>query len=209
MLFKERFHRGIIDGSLTLTFRAWSRPQAKAGGRQRFGADDGNSESTGFLEIDAVDLVPVSSITDAEARRAGFDGRASLVDRLRETSRTRISAASKVYRVSFRYVRARDERAALAGDASLSRDGIAALTERLDRMDARAKAPWTRATLSLIGKRPGVPASMLAEQLGRERVAFKQDVRKLKALGLTISLETGYKLSPRGRMYLRKRRQAL
>ena len=32
--------------------------------------------------------------------------------------------------------------------------------------------------------------------------AFKRDVRKLKELGLTRSLEVGYELSPRGRAYL-------
>ena len=31
---------------------------------------------------------------------------------------------------------------------------------------------------------------------------FKRDVRKLKALGLTESLEVGYRLSPRGRAWL-------
>ena len=31
---------------------------------------------------------------------------------------------------------------------------------------------------------------------------FKLDVRKLKRLGLTVSLEVGYELSPRGRAYL-------
>jgi hypothetical protein len=42
----------------------------------------------------------------------------------------------------------------------------------------------------------------LAERFGRERLPFKADVRKLKALGLTESLEVGYRLSPRGRAYL-------
>jgi hypothetical protein len=37
---------------------------------------------------------------------------------------------------------------------------------------------------------------------GRERAPFKLDVRKLKNLGLTESLEIGYRLSPRGRAYL-------
>ncbi len=41
-----------------------------------------------------------------------------------------------------------------------------------------------------------------AAELGRERDPFKIDVRKLKNLGLTLSLETGYRLSPRGRAYL-------
>ena len=37
---------------------------------------------------------------------------------------------------------------------------------------------------------------------GRERHPFKTDVRKLKELGLTESLEVGYRLSPRGRTVL-------
>ena len=36
----------------------------------------------------------------------------------------------------------------------------------------------------------------------RETKPFKLDVRKLKNLGLTISLKVGYELSPRGRAYL-------
>jgi hypothetical protein len=38
--------------------------------------------------------------------------------------------------------------------------------------------------------------------MGYDRPAFKLDVRKLKRLGLTESLEVGYRLSPRGRAYL-------
>ena len=44
----------------------------------------------------------------------------------------------------------------------------------------------------------------LAASFGRETAPFKRDVRKLKELGLTISLEVGYELSPRGRAYLEK-----
>ena len=42
-----------------------------------------------------------------------------------------------------------------------------------------------------------------AASLGREKLPFKRDVRKLKELGLTKSLLVGYRLSPRGRAYLR------
>ena len=56
--------------------------------------------------------------------------------------------------------------------------------------------------LRLIADRPGVRAGDLAAESGRERLEFKADVRKLKALGLTESLEVGYRLSPRGRAYL-------
>jgi hypothetical protein len=47
-----------------------------------------------------------------------------------------------------------------------------------------------------------VPAADLAETLGRQRMPFKLDVRKLKELGLTESLRPGYRLSPRGESVL-------
>ena len=43
----------------------------------------------------------------------------------------------------------------------------------------------------------------LAESFGRETAAFKRDIRKLKELGLTVSLDVGYRLSPRGEVVLR------
>jgi hypothetical protein len=189
-----------------MTFRAWSRPQARAGSRQRFGQYDGTREAAGFLEIDAVDLVPIASITQAQVRRAGFPSVDALVEELRRTSRTRLRGDSTVYRVSFHFRRAADERAQLAADGALSQDEIAAIAANLARMDERSThGPWTRQTLALIAKQPEVPASVLAKCAGMERDVFKTNVRKLKALGLTISLERGYRLSPRGEAFLRRR----
>ena len=80
---------------------------------------------------------------------------------------------------------------------------VAAITAALDRMDrGRRTGPWTREILRLIAARPAVRAPDLAASLGRETQPFKLDVRKLKELGLTHSLQVGYGLSPRGRAYL-------
>ena len=56
--------------------------------------------------------------------------------------------------------------------------------------------------LQAIAERPAVRAADLAAGFGRETQPFKLDVRKLKNLGLTLSLEVGYRLSPRGEAYL-------
>ena len=53
-------------------------------------------------------------------------------------------------------------------------------------------------TLGLIATRPAVRAGDLAASVERDVAPAKLDVRKLKALGLTISLEVGYRLSPLG-----------
>ncbi len=75
--------------------------------------------------------------------------------------------------------------------------------QRLERLDQRSRiGPWTLATLRLIEANQGVVARILADEMGRPRLEFKTDVRKLKALGLTISLEVGYELSELGQTYL-------
>ena len=76
-----------------------------------------------------------------------------------------------------------------------------ALAKKLSRMDAR-DAPWTTRALELIRDRPGERAGNLAPEFGWETPRFKTQVRKLKAQGLTESLEVGYRLSPRGEDYL-------
>jgi hypothetical protein len=94
--------------------------------------------------------------------------------------------------------------ARLAEQTSLSAADVAAVTKRLDRMDADSKVgPWTRRTLQLISEQPGVVSTVLARQMGVERYAYKALVYKLKRLGLTYSLEVGYSITPRGRAYLR------
>jgi hypothetical protein len=189
VLFEKRFWTGIADGSITCTFRRWRRPQAAAGRRQRTAA--------GIVEVTAVDVVDPTAITEADARAAGYPS----ADAVRADLRG--DADLPVTRVRFHIVDEPDPRAELAAAASLGDADRAAITARLDRLDARsAEGPWTRATLALIAARPAVRAGDLADAVGRERLAFKTDVRKLKALGLTESLPVGYRLSPRGHAYL-------
>jgi hypothetical protein len=107
-----------------------------------------------------------------------------------------------LYCVRFRFVEEQDPRSLLAEDSGIRPADVAAIATKLDRMDARSlSGAWTRETLRLIAEHPGRRAGDLADMLGRERLDFKRDVRKLKELGLTISLEVGYKLSPRGRAF--------
>ena len=78
----------------------------------------------------------------------------------------------------------------------LTADDIAHITKRLEGM-----GDWAPKALELIERYPGVVSTELAEKIGMERFAFKAHVRRLKRLGLTHSLEVGYRLSPRGRAY--------
>jgi hypothetical protein len=188
MLFEQRLWAGLADGTVTVTFRRWKRPRARVGGRHR--------TPVGVLAVDAVAEVDPAAITEADARAAGF---ASLAELRRRLDR---HGDGPVYRVDFHHAGA-DPREALRRADDLTGEELAGLRARLDRLDRAARdGPWTLATLRLIGDRPEVRAADLAAAAGRERHAFKADVRKLKELGLTESLEVGYRLSPRGRALL-------
>jgi hypothetical protein len=192
MLIQARFADSIASGAVTLTFRRWKRAQVVAGNTYRTAA--------GRIVVDAVDVVDPDRITDVDAKRAGFSSRVELLAGLPGASEL------PTYRIRFRPADGPDPRALLAANVALSDDDLTELRRRLGRLDrVSSHGSWTVAVLEAIAERPGVRAADLAASFGRETQAFKVDVRKLKNLGLTLSLDVGYKLSPRGESYLSSR----
>ena len=186
----------MARGDLTLTFRRWRKPQARVGGRYRVGEV--------VIEVSSVERIDPSEISPADARAAGHDSPDAALDAIRRNQRKSGDASAPLYRVAFHCLgQQTDPRAILAADSDIDSEELIALTNRLAKMDARARqGPWTQAALEAIGAAPGRRAAELAADQDRETAKFKADVRKLKALGLTISLEVGYKLSPRGQVVL-------
>ncbi|MBO0826441.1 MAG: hypothetical protein J2P24_01550 [Streptosporangiales bacterium] len=187
MLIPRPVLDGVVAGRVTLAFRRWDRARAKAGALHR--------TAVGLVAVDAVDVVRIADITDADARAAGAASRAELLRFLR-------GRTGRVYRMRLRYAGA-DPRIALRAEATLSADDVAGISARLDRLDkASSHGAWTRAVLQLIAANEARRAPDLAEIRGLPTQPFKTDVRKLKELGLTESLDVGYRISPRGRAYL-------
>jgi hypothetical protein len=79
---------------------------------------------------------------------------------------------------------------------------LEAIVARLARIDSARPTPWTTRYLQLISHRAGIVSRVLAPQVSADVPTFKRRVRQLKELGLTESLEVGYRLSPRGRAVL-------
>ncbi|WAC57316.1 hypothetical protein [Gordonia sp. SL306] len=187
MLLPAATAHGVADGSIDLAFRRWKVPRVTVGSTF--------VSSAGVVEIVSVAQIRADDISDDDARRAGFDSPAKAIAKLRAND-------DPIFRVGLRWA-GPDPRIALREDDALSDDDIDDLLTRLARLDARSSyGPWTRATLDVIARRPAVVSTELAAELGRERPDFKLDVRKLKKLGLTHSLDVGYELSPRGRALL-------
>jgi hypothetical protein len=190
LLFKKPFWDGLIGGTVTLTFRRWQKAHVRVGGRYR-------CHPIGVLQVDEVRIVKVREIDEGDARRAGFASRDALVAYLTELGP--LDDETDVHRIALHHGGDGD-RIELALETSLTTEDVAAIREKLARMDANGA--WTKKTLALIRKNPRVAASKLAAKLGRETAPFKADVVKLKKLGLTQSFEVGYEISPRGVAYL-------
>ncbi len=186
MLLRRAVLDAIVRGDVSVVFRKWARPTVRSGGTLK--------TAVGVLSIDAVDVVALSKIAPRDVRAAGYATKAELVADL-------ATRPGKVYRVAVSFA-GEDPRIALR-KKRVGKADRQELDRKLARMDAAS--PWTRRYLELIAGRPGTRAPDLAESLGMETKPFKQRVRRLKALGLTESLKVGYRLSPRGRSYLRGR----
>jgi len=192
MLLTNKHLEGIASGKIKLAFRKWRKPTVKTGGRLR--------TRIGVLAIQAVEQISEKEISDRDAELAGFESKAVLLKELKTREgvlyRIRLSLAGP------------DERIVLRTRGEIADDEWHELRQKLNGLDARSiHGPWVVQFLSVVSMNPGVLAATLASSLGLERKWFKAQMRKLKELGLTESLEIGYRLSPRGATVLKRLKQ--
>jgi len=194
LLFQKRFLAGLVDGSITLTFRQWETPRVRPGGRYR-------CHPIGVLEVDDLRRIRVGEISESDSRKAGFESRGHLLVYLGQWSGGLLDDGREIFRVELHHAGDGD-RVDSALQADLSSDDLDEIRSRLEKLDARSEKPWTRRFMKLIEAHPRLAASKLAAKVGEETMPFKARVVKLKKLGLTQSFEVGYEISPRGRVYL-------
>ena len=95
MQFSAELRDRVADGTITLSYRLWSRPQVKVGGLYRSGSV--------MIEIDDMELLPFSSITEEDLARTGEPDVESL--RRRAAHAGPIHDDTLVYRIEFHVLR--------------------------------------------------------------------------------------------------------
>ena len=180
--------RAIETGRVEAVYRRWAEPRVKQGSTLR--------TAVGVLEVVSVEVVDPGSLGAADAAAAGFDSIEAVLNSAGERG-------GSLYRIGLRHI-GPDPRVALR-EAIPGEAELAEIRRRLDRLDAVSRyGAWTRQTLRQIAENPGVRAEDLARSMGREKMPLKLDIRKLKELVLTESLNPGYRLSPRGKSVLKR-----
>ena len=84
----------MLSGHVTVTFRLWSRPKVKVGGRYRI--------EGGQLEVDSIELVPFASLDETDLLRSGEADLESL--RRRAAHAGPIQDDTLLYRIEFHRV---------------------------------------------------------------------------------------------------------
>lgn len=178
----------IASGEIDLAFRRWRRATVLPGTMLR--------TAVGEIAIHEIERADPDRLTAQDARRAGFATTPELLASLRS------GEGRALYRVRIGFS-GQDRRAALAQRDDLTPDELDDVVRALGGIDARSRrGPWTDRMLAAIEQMPGQPARDIAHALGRDTPKLKTDVRRLKEYGLTESLGTGYRLSPRGERVL-------
>ena len=92
--FSPELRDRVADGTITLSFRLWSRPKVKPGGTYRSGAV--------AIRVDEIELVPFSAVTDDDLVRTGELDREAL--RRRTAHAGPVDDDTLVYRIEFHVV---------------------------------------------------------------------------------------------------------
>jgi len=95
MQFSPDLRQRVADGLITVSYRLWSRPKVKVGGTYR--------SSDVWIEVDDMELLPFSSITDEDLAQTGEPDLESL--RRRAAHAGPIDDDTSVYRIEFHVVR--------------------------------------------------------------------------------------------------------
>ena len=94
MQFSPDLRDEVLGGAVTLSYRLWTRPKVKIGGRYAVGP--------GWIEVDDMELVPFSSVSARDVRRCGEIDREAL--RRRTAHAGPVADDTPVYRIEFHVV---------------------------------------------------------------------------------------------------------
>lgn len=94
MMFSRDLRERVADGEITVSVRLWSRPQVKVGGRY---------QTAGVvIEIDSIEMLPFSAVTDDDVAASGEADREALRDRAAHAGP--IGEDTLIHRVEFHVV---------------------------------------------------------------------------------------------------------
>ena len=188
MLFKQKHLEGIKAGTVTLAFRKWKSTQLKRGSLLK--------TDVGIVEITDIAIINEPHINEIDAQKAGFINLESLMKSIYSAE------IGKIYKIHVRFLKETQAKK-IKEKISLSQSEIDSYKAKLLQMDKYARNGfWTKDILTSIKDNPKLSATQLSLKTGKTKEWLTQSIRKLKNIGLTVSLDPGYDLTPTGKLLM-------
>lgn len=127
LLFKKKFLELILRGEKTQTVRIWPHRKYKAGQRSYI-------PGVGYIQILEIDAVPLSELTEEDAKLDGFPDLPALLEEIERLYPDGLTNGQRSYRVRFRVMNAKEQAAAVK-----EKDERKKITNAKARMSKEAK----------------------------------------------------------------------
>jgi len=189
MLLNKNLQNRIKNSEIDLVFRKWNKKTVREGGSLL--------TSVGVMKIHSIDLVTLDEITLEDVGRAGFSSKQELLESIQD------KPGGVLYKIKITYDK-EDPRKALREKTDITDEEFNEIAASLKRIDEYStNGSWTHAFLIVLDSNKYVYSKDLSEIFQLDQSWVKRNIRKLKEIGLTESTKKGYRLSPRGREFMK------
>jgi len=195
-LFPQALFNAIKAGNMTLTFRLWDSCRLSQG--KSYGV-----ENLGRILIKEARKVPVSSITEADAKRAGYESVKKILSHFQQKKSDLDPQKDSCFRIEFQYLAFEDRRRSGKPTRPLSPQILDKYSERLKRLDRRAQGITFSAILKEMSKSPFNKITNLIDHFQCEFTEMKRKLHRLSNEQLVeIDPRKCFQLTPRGRQLI-------
>lgn len=197
-LFPLSTHQAIKSGAITLTFRLWDSCKLKKGKSYPV-------ENLGRILITDTRQIPISSISDKEAKKAGYKNAAGILYFFQKIKPDLDANLDFCFRIEFQFLSNEKGRTKIAA-RPISITMLDKLDERLKRLDRRAQGITYSAILKEMSKTPHSRIKKLVTTFDCE---FTEMRRKLNRLiderFVEIDPQKHFYLTPRSAQLIKHR----
>lgn len=193
LLFGRAERAAVKAGKITVAFRNWDTPRLLPGKTYR-------SHDLGLIFVERAEKVPISAISEEDARLAGARNLKSLLSAYMRRHPDCNPRTDHCVRIQFRYLGDDQEESQKARETRLTHQELEEIAQRVREIDARSKGNGcTLEILGILARQEWRTSKELAKavKLNADQVKRRMALLKREAL-VESSSQQGYRLTPRG-----------
>ena len=203
IVFPRSVYKDIKSGKMTLAFRLWPQCRVSSGKSYKL-------ENLGRILVRGAEKISLSSITDQDARRAGFKNADLVISHFQNKKPDLNPHKDSCFRIEFKYLGHGDKRKNDRLSHHLNSQNLEKIDQRVQKLDRRAQGVTYSAILKQMAGRPYMNVKKLARHF---ECNFSEIRRKLYRLMderlIEMDARKCFQLTSRGRQLVEHKQAKL